>query len=72
MSVDHPVVPFAERSTTKPVSSDELSTHAKLMADAEAGVAVSELGAIGPEVLVVAFALLEGLEDPPAFVASTR
>ena len=67
--------PSADRSSSKPVSSLELSTHATLIEEAEAAVAVKDEGALGGVeggASVVALATLEQDELPLALTARTR
>ena len=60
------------RSTLKPDSFEELSTHARLIRLDETAVAPSPLGAVGMLSEVVALATLEGVEVPAVLYALTR
>ena len=67
-----PVVPSALRSTSKPVSLEALSVQVRWIAVADVAAADSAEGAAGAVTPVVAFAVLDQAELPPAFTARTR
>ena len=69
-TVTHPVDPSADRSTRYPVSSGTSVQSNSICVD-EAGTAVVKVGLGGTEA-VVADAVPEADESPPALVAKTR
>jgi hypothetical protein len=67
----HVAPPFADRSTRYPVA-PLLAAHPTLISVDETTEAVTDVGAAGGVTSVVADAVAEGSESPPAFVAITR
>jgi len=67
-----PVVPSRLRSTSKPVSLVALSVQVRWISVADVAEAASAEGAAGGATVVVALAVEDHAELPPAFTARTR